>query len=57
MNARGRIAAGKRVQRRLVVLMLAINLSGIAGIALYTGGPHGLALGLLPLSMLAAALP
>lgn len=57
MNARGRTAAGARTQRRLVVLMLAINLAGTAGIALYTGGTHGLALGLLPLSMLVAALP
>jgi hypothetical protein len=56
MNARSGIAR-QRMQRRLVVLMLAINLAGIAGIALYTGGPHGLALGLLPLSMLVAALP
>ena len=46
-----------RLQRRLIVLMLALNLAGIAGIALYTGGPHSLALGLLPLSMLVAALP
>lgn len=57
MNARRGIAASRRVQRRLVVLMLAINLAGIAGIALYTGGARGLALGLLPLSMLLAALP
>lgn len=57
MNARGGIAASKRTQRRLIVVMLAINLAGIVGIALYTGGAHGLALGLLPLSMLVAALP
>lgn len=46
-----------RTQRRLIVLMLMINLAGIAGIALFTGGTHSLALGLLPLSMLVAALP
>lgn len=57
MNARRGIAASKRTQRRLIVLMLVVNLAGIAGIALYTGGAHGLALGLLPLSMLVAALP
>ena len=57
MNARRGTAIGKRMQRRLVVLMLAINLAGIAGIALYTGGAHGLALGLVPLSMLLATLP
>lgn len=57
MNSRQGTAASVRTQRRLVVLMLMINLAGIAGIALYTGGAHGLALGLLPLSMLVAALP
>ena len=56
MNARSGIAR-QRMQRRLVVLMLAINLAGIAGIALYTNGAHSLALVLLPLSMLVAALP
>lgn len=57
MNARRGTAASMRTQRRLTVLMLMINLAGIAGIALFTGGAHGLALGLLPLSMLVAALP
>ena len=57
MNARRGSVTNRRMQRRLVAVMLAINLAGIAGIALYTGGPHGLALGLLPLSMLVAALP
>jgi hypothetical protein len=57
MNARHGTAASVRTQRRLIVLMLMINLAGIAGIALFTGGAHGLALGLLPLSMLVAALP
>ena len=57
MNARRGTAANMRTQRRLIVLMLAMNLAGIAGIALFTGGTHGLALGLLPLSMLVAALP
>lgn len=56
MNAR-RGVASQHMQRRLVMLMLAINLAGIVGIALYTNGAHGLALGLLPLSMLVAALP
>jgi hypothetical protein len=56
MSARSRIAR-QRIQRGLLVLMLAINLAGIAGIASYTNGAHGLALVLLPLSMLAAALP
>jgi hypothetical protein len=57
MNAPRGIAVSPRTQRRLIVVMLAINLAGIAGIALYTGGAHGLALGLLPLSLLVAALP
>ena len=57
MNALGGTAASKRTQRRLVVAMLVVNLAGIAGIALHTRDPHGLALGLLPLSMLLAALP
>jgi hypothetical protein len=57
MNPRRGTMTNGRMQQRLIVLMLAINLAGIAGIALYTGGPHGLALGLLPLSMLVAALP
>lgn len=57
MNPRRDTMTNGRMQQRLIVLMLAINLAGIAGIALYTGGPHGLALGLLPLSMLVAALP
>ena len=57
MNAQRGIATSKRMQRWLATLMLAINLAGIAGIALCTGGPHGLALGLLPLSLLVAALP
>lgn len=57
MNARRGTVASVRAQRRLTVLMLMINLAGIAGIALFTGGAHGLALGLLPLSMLVAALP
>jgi len=56
MNARREIAASQRAQWRLVV-MLAVNLAGIVGIALYTGGAHGLAPGLLRLSMLVAALP
>jgi len=57
MNARHGTATSVRTQRRLIVLMLVVNLAGIAGITLYTGGAHGLALGLLPLSMLVAALP
>ncbi|MES2404487.1 MAG: hypothetical protein V4567_09140 [Pseudomonadota bacterium] len=57
MNAQRGAAANTRAQRRLIVVMLAINLAGIAGIALYTGGAHGVALGLLPLSMLVATLP
>jgi len=57
VNAQRGIATSKRMQRWLATLMLAINLAGIAGIALCTGGPHGLALGLLPLSLLVAALP
>jgi hypothetical protein len=57
MSTRRGIVTDRRMQRRLIMLMLAINLAGIAGIALYTGGPHGPALGLLPLSMLVAALP
>lgn len=57
MNAQRGIAMGARAQRRLVMLMLAINLAGIAGIVLYTGDAHGLALGLVPLSMFLAALP
>ncbi|WIG56899.1 MAG: hypothetical protein OJF61_002687 [Rhodanobacteraceae bacterium] len=57
MNAGRGAAASKRMQRRLVMLMLAVNLAGIAGIVLYTGNAHGLALGLVPLSMLLAALP
>ena len=57
MNAPRGNALGRRAQRRLVMLMLVVNLAGIAGITLYTGGAHGLALGLLPLSMLVAALP
>lgn len=56
MNARSGTAS-KRLQRQLIAVMLAINLAGIAGIALCTGGAHGLALGFLPLSMLVAALP
>jgi len=57
MNARREIAASQRAQWRLVVVVLAVNLAGIVGIALYTGGAHGLAPGLLRLSMLVAALP
>lgn len=57
MNAPRGNALSRRAQRRLVMLMLAVNLAGVAGIALYTGGAHGLALSLLPLSMLVAALP
>ena len=57
MNAPRGTVASMRTQRRLIVLMLMINLAGIAGIALFTGGTHSLALGLLPLSMLVAALP
>ena len=57
MNAQRGLAVGARAQRRLIMLMLAVNLAGIAGIALYPGGAHGLALGLLPLSILVAALP
>jgi hypothetical protein len=54
MKARRVTSTSRRLQRWLIASMLAINL---AGIALYTGGPHGAAPGLLPLSMLAAALP
>jgi len=57
MSALRRITPSQRTQRRLVMVMLVVNLAGIAGIALHTGDPHGLALGLLPFSMLAAALP
>lgn len=57
MNVQCGAAANKRAQRRLVVAMLALNLVGITAIALYTGGAHGLALGLVPLSMLVAAPP
>lgn len=57
MNAQRGNALSGRAQRRLVMLMLAVNLAGIAGIVLYTGDAHGLALGLVPLSMLLAALP
>jgi len=57
MSALRGITPSQRTQRRLVVVMLVVNLAGIAGIALHTGDPHGLALGLLPFSMLAAALP
>ena len=57
MNAQRGIRANPRAQRRLILMMLALNLAGVAGIALYTGGAHGWALGLLPLSMLVAALP
>lgn len=57
MNPRRGTVTHRRMQRRLIVLMLAINLAGIASITLCTGGPHGLALGLLPLSMCVAALP
>ena len=57
MNAQRGNALSGRAQRRLVMLMLPVNLAGVTGIALYTGGAHGLALSLLPLSMLVAALP
>ena len=57
MNAQGGIITSRRAQRRLIMLMLAVNLAGIAGIFLYTGDAHALALGLVPLSMLLAALP
>lgn len=43
--------------RWLVMVLLAINLIGIAGIALYTRDPHRVALGAVPLSMLLAVLP
>ena len=56
MNAQRGIAS-LRAQRRLLVVMLVINVAGIMGIALYTGGAHGWALGILPLSMLVATLP
>jgi hypothetical protein len=56
MNER-RNAASVHAQRRMVVVMLAINVAGIVGITLCTDGAHGPALGLLPLSMLVAALP
>lgn len=46
-----------RLQRWLVVLMLALNLAGIAGIALYAHDAQGVALGLVPLALLLAALP
>lgn len=46
-----------RVQRWLVVVMLALNLAGIASLALYAADPQGVALGLVPLALLLAALP
>lgn len=59
MNARHVLVpmARGRLQRGLVVLMLALNLAGIAGIALYADDPQGVALGLVPLALLLAALP
>lgn len=59
MNARHGFAPVPRgrLQRWLVVLMLALNLAGIAGIALYAENPQGVALGLVPLVLLLVALP
>lgn len=59
MNARHVLVpmARGRLQRGLAVLMLALNLAGIAGIALYADDPQGVALGLVPLALLLAALP
>lgn len=48
---------GARLQQCLIVLVLAINLAGIAGIALYSRDPQRVALGAVPLSMLLAVLP
>lgn len=57
MNApRGSLALPRRLQRWLVVLMLAANLAGIAGIALVAQDPEGVAMGLVPLALLLAAL-
>ena len=57
MNApRGSLALPHRLQRWLVVLMLAANLAGIAGIALVAQAPEGVAMGLVPLALLLAAL-
>lgn len=59
MNARHVLVpmARGRLQRGLAVLMLALNLAGIAGIALYADDPQGVALGLVPLALLLTALP
>lgn len=56
MNARRvSVAARGRVQRRLP--MLAVNLAGIAAIAMYARGSQGVTLDPVPLSMLLATLP
>lgn len=59
MNAaRGGMAAARsRLQRWLIVVMLALNLAGVAGLALHAEDPQGVALGLVPLALLLAALP
>lgn len=59
MNAaRGGMGASRsRLQRWLIVLMLALNLAGVASLALYAANPQGVALGLVPLALLLAALP
>lgn len=59
MNAaRGGMAASRsRLQRWLIVLMLALNLAGVTSLALYAANPQGVALGLVPLALLLAALP
>ena len=59
MNAPRGVAAWRpgRLQRWLMVLMLAANLAGVAGIALVAQDPQGVALGLVPLALLLAALP
>ena len=59
MNAPRGVTAWRpgRLQRWLMVLMLAANLAGVAGIALVAQDPQGVALGLVPLALLLAALP
>lgn len=59
MNARHVFASPPRgrLRRGLVVLMLALNLAGIAAIAVHGADPQGVALGLVPLALLLAALP
>lgn len=59
MNTRRGAGArrGTRLQQCLIVLVLAINLAGIAVIALYTRDPQHVASGAVPLSMLLAVLP